>query len=79
MLAKVLSAIARFGLEAVLVAVVLVLESGLPSAEQIENMLNRLKSGPMPPPVETPLTICEAPTADTGRYDRLRTEVTDHA
>ena len=34
------------------VAVDLVLESGLPSAEHIENMLNRLKSGPLPPPVE---------------------------
>lgn len=78
-MAKVLSAIAQFGLEAVLVAVDLVLESGLPSAEHVENMLNRLKSGPMPPPVDTPLTVNEAPIADTGRYDRLRTEVTDHA
>ena len=78
-MAKVLSAIAQFDLEAVLVAVDLVLESGLPSAEHIENMLNRLKSGPMPPPVETPLTLSEVPIADTGRYDRLRTEVTDHA
>ena len=33
----------------------------------------------MPPPVETPLTLSEVPIADTGRYDRLRTEVTDHA
>ena len=78
-MAKVLSAIAQFGLEAVLVAVDLVLESGLPSAEHIENMLNRLKSGPLPPPVETVLTVSEVPIADTGRYDRLRTEVTDHA
>ena len=78
-MAKVLSAIAQFGLEAVLVAVDLVLESGLPSAEHIENMLNRLKSGPLPPPVETVLTVSEVPVADTGRYDRLRTEVTDHA
>ena len=78
-MAKVLSAIAQFGLESVLVAVDLVLESGLPSAEHVENMLNRLKSGPMPPPVETPLTISEAPIADTGRYDQLRVEVSDHA
>jgi hypothetical protein len=64
-MAKVLSAIAQFDLEAVLVAVDLVLESGLPSAEHIENMLNRLKSGPMPPPVETPLTLSEVPIADS--------------
>ena len=62
-MAKVLSAIAPFGLEAVLVAVDLVLESGLPSAEHIENMLNRLKSGPLPPPVETVLTVSEGPMA----------------
>jgi hypothetical protein len=78
-MAKVLSAIAQFGLETVLVAVDLVLESGLPSAEHIENMLNRLRSDPLPPPVETLLTVSEAPIADTGRYDRLRSEVTDHA
>lgn len=78
-MAKVLSAIAQFGLEAVLVAVNLVLESGLPSAEHVENMLNRLKSGPMPPPVETPLMISEVPIADTGRYDQLRVEEPDHA
>ena len=78
-MAKVLSAIAQFGLEAVLVAVDLVLESGLPSAEHVENMLNRLKSGPMPPPVETPLMISEVPIADTGRYDQLRMEEPDHA
>jgi hypothetical protein len=61
------------------VAVDLVLESGLPSAEHVENMLNRLKSDPLPPPVETLLSVSETPIADSGRYDRLRTEVTDHA
>ena len=45
-----------------LVAVGLVLESGLPSAEHIENMLNRLRSDPLPPPVETLLTVSEAPS-----------------
>lgn len=78
-MAKVLSAIGQSGLEAVLVAVDLVLESGLPSAEHVENMLNRLKSGPLPPPVETPLLISEIPIADTGRYDRLRVEEPGHA
>jgi hypothetical protein len=33
----------------------------------------------MPPPVETPLTVSEAPIADTGRYDQLRVEASDHA
>lgn len=37
-MAKVLSAIAQFGLESVLVAVDLVLESGLPSAEHVANL-----------------------------------------
>ena len=78
-MAKVLSAIAQSGLETVLVAVELVLESGLPSAEHVENMLNRLKAGPLPPPVDTHLTVSELPIANTGRYDQLRTEVTDHA
>ncbi|MGV0952490.1 MAG: Mu transposase domain-containing protein, partial [Azonexus sp.] len=78
-MARVLSAIAQSGLESVLVAVELVLESGLPSAEHVENMLNRLKSGPLPAPVETHLRIGELPIADSGRYDQLRTEVSDHA
>ena len=60
-------------------AVELVLESGVPSAEHIENMLNRLKSPPMPEAIDSPLQISEEPIADTGRYDRLRDEVTDHA
>lgn len=78
-MAKVLSAIAQSGLESVLVAVELVLESGLPSAEHVENMLNRLKSGPLPPLLETPLTVSELPIADTSRYDQLRLEGVSHA
>jgi transposase len=74
-MAKVLAAVPRHGLEAVLVAVELVLESGYPSIEHIENVLHRLKSVPLQPQVETHLTVSEAPVADTGRYDRLRTEV----
>jgi hypothetical protein len=42
-MAKVLAAVPQSGLEAVLVAVELVLESGNPSAEHVENVLNRLK------------------------------------
>ena len=42
-------------------------------------MLNRLKAPPMPEAIDSPLQISEEPIADTGRYDRLRDEVTDHA
>ena len=78
-MAKVLAEVPKAGLENVLVAVELVLESGVPSAEHIENMLNRLKAPPMPETIDSPLQISEEPIADTGRYDRLRVEVTDHA
>ena len=77
-MAKVLAAVPKHGLEAVLVAVELVLESGNFSVEHIENVLHRLKSLPPPAEVETHLTVEEAPVADTVRYDRLRGEV-NHA
>ena len=71
-IARVLGAVPVHGLEPVLVAVELVLESGALSAEHIENVLLRLQH---PPPlqltVETALVIAEEPIADTGRYDRL--------
>ena len=75
--AKVLAAVPQYGLEAVLVAVELVLESGNPSPEHIENVLNRLKAPPPPGPVETHLEVSEAPIANTERYDSLREEVSD--
>jgi transposase len=74
-MAQVLSAVPRFGLEAVLVAVELVLESGRPSAEHVLNVLTRLKEGPPPESVETSLSVKTVPVADTQRYDSLRTEV----
>ena len=73
-MARVLAAVPKHGLEAVLVAVELVLDSGNASAEHIENVLHRLQSVPPPPQVETALTISETPVADTQRYDRLRKE-----
>ncbi len=78
-MAKILARVPEVGLEAVLVAVELVLESGVPSVEHVENVLNRLKPAPIPDPVATPLQVCEAPLADSSRYDRLRGEVNDHA
>ena len=74
-MAQVLAAVPQFGLEAVLVAIELVLESGLPSGEHVLNVLARLHDAPSPPTIETLLTLREAPAADTERYDALRTEV----
>ena len=78
-MSQVLAAVPRAGLEAVVVAVDLVLESGLISAEHILNVLGRLNSALPPGPVATLLQVKEAPLADTGRYDRLRRKETDHA
>jgi len=75
-MAQVLAAVPRFGLEAVVVAVELALESGRPSAEHVLNLLARLHEGPPPERVETALTVTTAPLADTARYDHLRPEVT---
>jgi hypothetical protein len=82
-MAQVLAAVPTFGLEAVLVAVELVLESGAVNAEHVANVLSRLKASPSIAAVETHLKIKEVPLADTGRYDRLRdaesVEEVDHA
>lgn len=74
-MARVLAAVPIFGLEAVLVAVDLVLQSGRPSAEHVLNVLARLREGPPPERVDTTLGVAEAPIADAKRYDRLREEV----
>ena len=76
-MAQVLAAVPQAGLEAVLVAVDLVLEAGLPSAEHVLNVIARLTEGPRPANVETTLTLSEEPVADTRRYDLLRAEVGD--
>ena len=73
-MAQVLSAIPKYGLDEVLVAVDLVLESGAVSVEHITNVLARLRPTDQPPSVETHLTIKEEPVADTGRYDQLHQE-----
>lgn len=78
-MAEVLAAVPKVGLEAVLVAVELVLESGAVNAEHIHNVLARLRPSPVIPKVETELTVSEAPVADAGRYDQLRVQEADHA
>lgn len=77
-MAKVLACVPTHGLETVLVAVELVLESGVPSLEHIRNVVSRLKEPVPPPSVETDLKLREEPRADTARYDRLKAlEVVD--
>ena len=71
-MAQVLAAVPTAGLEAVLVAVTLVIESGVLSAEHILNVLARLTASPQPACVETSLSLKEAPVANTDRYDSLR-------
>ena len=79
-MAKVLSFVPLYGLEAVLVAVNLVLESEVLSAEHIENVLSRILHPAVPiQSVETTLVVETPPLADTGRYDRLRATEADHA
>jgi hypothetical protein len=75
-MAQVLAAVPSHGLESVLVAVDLVLESGRPSAEHVLNVLARLREGPPPATVETCLAVATAPLAEPERYDSLREEVT---
>ncbi|MCC6191180.1 MAG: IS21 family transposase [Anaerolineales bacterium] len=77
-MARVLMAVPSHGLEAVLVAVDLVLESGRPSAEHVLNVLARLTDGPTPPSVATALTVATAPLANPHRYDQLHEEEVTH-
>ena len=78
-MSQVLAAVPKAGLEAVLVAVELVLESGAVSAEHVLNVLTRLNQEPPPERVETSLQVKEAPVADPSRYDSLRQKAVDHA
>ena len=71
-MAQVLAAVPIAGLDAVLVAVELVIESGVLSAEHVLNVLARLNATPVPVGVETSLQLTEAPLANTDRYDSLR-------
>ena len=72
-MAQVLAAVPTAGLEAVLVAVELVVESGALSTEHVLNVLARLDARPIPEAAQTTLQLREAPVANTGRYDSLRT------
>ena len=78
-MAEVLATVPKAGLETVLVAVELVLESGAVTPEHLYNVLARLRPTPRIPTVQTDLRISEVPVADAGRYDRLRAQEVDHA
>ena len=78
-MSQVLATVPKAGLETVLVAVDLVLESGVLSVEHIHNVIGRLNQAPVPMSVETTLELKQAPIADTGRYDTLRGTEVDHA
>ena len=73
-MAQVLAAVPTAGLEAVLVAVDLVVESGTLSAEHVLNVVARLNAVPVPASVATTLQLTQAPLANTSRYDSLRGE-----
>jgi transposase len=71
-MAQVLATVPVAGLDAVLVAVELVLESGVISIEHILNVVARLNDPPATASAETALQLGDAPQANTERYDRLR-------
>lgn len=74
-MAQVLAAVPAAGLEAVLVAVDLVVESGALSAQHVLNVVARLNAAPVPDSVETTLQLTQVPLANTNRYDSLRGDV----
>ena len=72
-MAQVLAVVPQAGLEAVLVAVELVLEGMAPSGSiSVEHV------PAAPDQAQTSLRLREAPIADTARYDRLRPTHLDH-
>ena len=76
-MAQVLAIVLRAGLDAVLVAVELALETGPPgkvSVEHVVNVLGRLNAAPVPQTAATSLQVTLAPLANTARYDSLRGE-----
>jgi transposase len=74
-MADVLAGVLIYGLDPVLVAAELLLESGNPSAEHVKNVLARLAEPPPQANLETALKVTEAPLANAERYDHLLVEV----
>jgi len=73
---EILALVLHHDEQAVLVAVELALEDGVPAKTHILNRLHRLIDGkPATPPVVTApqaLTLANEPRADVERYDALR-------
>jgi transposase len=86
-MAQVLAIVPAAGLDAVLVAVELALESAPPSGrvsvEHVHNVLARLNAVARPGNVGTALQVSTPPLANTARYDELRNlaaaQEADHA
>jgi hypothetical protein len=76
LMAKVLAAVPTSGLDAVLVAVDIALETGpgagRVSVEHVINVLGRLNAVPVPQSAATTLQVSTPPLANTARYDSLR-------
>ena len=76
-MAQVLAIVPTAGLDAVLVAVELALEStrrGRVSVEHVLNVLARLTAVPAPESATTALQVLTPPLANTERYDSLRAD-----
>jgi hypothetical protein len=80
-MAQVLMAITLHGLDDVLIAVELALQSGRVSADHVLNVLARLKEPQavksLPDATLPLLMLQEPPQADVSRYDRLRQPLED--
>ena len=73
---EILSLVLQHDEQAVLCAVELALEAGVPTKTHVLNILHRLTDGKAPPasPIDAPqaLRLAQEPLADVGRYDNLR-------
>ncbi|SFN57373.1 IS21 family transposase [Variovorax sp. OV329] len=82
-MAQVLAIVPTAGLDAVIVAVELAMESspasGRVSVEHVVNVLSRLTAPAAPQSAETALQVATPPLANTARYDSLRGQEVDHA
>ena len=82
-MAQVLAIVPTAGLDAVLVAIELALESAPPSGrvsvEHVVNVLGRLNAPAAPPSAATELQVATLPLANTARYDSLRAQEVGHA
>ena len=79
-MARELASVPQHGLESVLVAVEIVLESSVLSAEHVENVLSRLNHPARADlSVDTDLIVSDVPLDDPERYDALRIGEAHHA